>query len=53
MKLDINHIDKNKFLIIYSSICMTVLSEKNIQNDFKIIELISYNPEQVFACLNT
>ena len=53
IRLNINYIDKNKFLIIYSSVCTAALSEKNIQSDFKATELILYDSEQVLVCLNT
>ena len=52
IKFNINHIDKSKFLIIYFSVYITALSEKNIQNNFRITELILYNLKQVFIYLN-
>ncbi|KAL1953207.1 hypothetical protein VTO42DRAFT_3391 [Malbranchea cinnamomea] len=53
MRLGINHIDKDEFLIIYSSVRPAVLSEKNIQSGFRATELIPYDPEQVLSQLNT
>ncbi|KAL1954183.1 hypothetical protein VTO42DRAFT_1539 [Malbranchea cinnamomea] len=53
MRLGINHIDKDKFLAIYSSIRPAVLSEKDIQSGFRATGLVPYDPEQVLAQLNT
>jgi hypothetical protein len=53
MRLGINYINKNKFLIIYFSVCTEALNKKNIQSDFKATRLALYNPEQVLSRLNT
>ncbi|KAL1952872.1 hypothetical protein VTO42DRAFT_4077 [Malbranchea cinnamomea] len=53
MRLGINHIDKDEFLTIYSSIRPAALSEKNIQSGFRATGLVPYDPEQVLAQLST
>ncbi|KAL1953725.1 hypothetical protein VTO42DRAFT_2324 [Malbranchea cinnamomea] len=53
MRLGFNHIDKDEFLTIYSSIRPAVLSEKNIQSGFRAPGIAPYDPEQVLAQLNT
>jgi hypothetical protein len=53
MGLDINHIDKDEFLTIYSSVRAAALSEKNIQSGFRATGLAPYDPEQVLSQLNT
>lgn len=53
MVLGINHIDKDEFLTIYSSICTAALSERNIQSGFRATGLVPYDPEQVLSRLNT
>ena len=52
IRLNINYIDKNEFLTIYSSVCIAALSKKNIQSDFRATRLILYNSEQVLICFN-
>jgi uncharacterized protein YjaZ len=42
MALDINYIDKDEFLTIYSSVCMEPLNEKNIQSGFRATGLAPY-----------
>src|SRR2546423_1141116 len=53
MGLGINHIDKDEFLTIYSSVCTEALNEKNIQSGFRATGLAPYDPEQVLSRLNT
>lgn len=53
MVLGINHIDKDEFLTIYSSIRTAALKERNIQSGFRATGLVPYDPEQVLSRLNT
>ena len=43
MQLEINHINKKKFLIFYSAAYIQALNKNNIKNDFKTAELILYD----------
>jgi hypothetical protein len=52
MGLGINHIDKDEFLTIYSSVHTEALNEKNIQSGFRATGLVPYDPEQVLSRLN-
>jgi hypothetical protein len=51
--LSINHINKDEFLTIYSSVRTEALNKKNIQSGFRATGLAPYNPEQVLSRLNT
>jgi hypothetical protein len=53
MALDINHIDKNEFLTIYTRVRTAALSERNIKSAFRATGLVPYDPEQVLSRLNT
>ncbi|KAG5289240.1 hypothetical protein I7I48_08511 [Histoplasma ohiense] len=52
MWFDINHIDKKKFLILYSAAHKKALNESNIKSDFRATELVLYDSEQILSCLN-
>ncbi|KAL1960690.1 hypothetical protein VTO42DRAFT_6520 [Malbranchea cinnamomea] len=53
MMLGINHIDRDEFFSLYSSIRTAALTERNIKSGFRATGLVPYDPEQVLSRLNT
>jgi hypothetical protein len=52
MRLGINHIDKEEFLLLYHRAHIEALSTKNIQNGFVATGLVPFNPERVLSTLH-
>ncbi len=52
MSLNINQIDKQKFLSIYQKVCTEALHQNNIQSGFITIDLISYNSDCILSLLH-
>ena len=52
MQLEINHIDKKKFLALYSAAHTRVLNKNNIKSDFRTAGLALYNPKQILSQFN-
>jgi len=53
MSLDINQIDKQKFLSIYQKVCIKALHQNNVQSDFAATRLMSYKSDCVLSLLHT
>jgi hypothetical protein len=52
MRLGINHIDKDEFLVIYVRARMEALKDTSIRNGFKATGLVPYNPDEVLTRLH-
>ena len=52
MRLDINHIDKDEFLVIYKEAQTEALKDTIIRNRFKATDLVLYNLDEVFIHLH-
>ena len=52
MSLNVNQIDKQKFLSIYQKVCTKTLHLNNIQSGFAATELMSYKLNCVLLLLN-
>jgi hypothetical protein len=53
MRLGINHIDKQEFLLLYQQARIEALREKNIKSGFLATGLVPYDPDRVLSLLNT
>ena len=52
MRLGINYIDKDKFLVIYTAARIEALKDISIRNGFKATGLVLYNPDKILTCLH-
>ena len=52
MCIQITHIIKNNFFFAFKCVFYVIINPKNIQADFKIISLVSYNPEKMINNLD-
>ena len=53
MQHDIDFIDKSDFLILYNQACTETYLPDTIHNEFKVTELVLYNPIQVLSTFQT
>lgn len=53
MRLDINHVDKEEFLDLYTAARKKTLKNITIKNGFKATGLVSYNSEEVLTHLHS
>ena len=52
MQNEINYIDKTDFLTLYYQACTETFKSETICNEFKVIELVSYNFIQMLSQLH-
>ena len=52
IRLNINYINKNEFLVIYEGAWTEALKDTSIRNRFKVTDLVLYNLDEVLICLH-
>ena len=52
MRLGVNHIDKQEFLLLYVQARIEALHEKNVKSGFRATCLVPYDPNRVLSLLN-
>ena len=52
MSLDVNQIDKQKFLSVYQNTHIKALHQNNVQSDFAAMRLVLYKPDCVLSLLH-
>ena len=50
--MQITHIIKNNFFPAFKHVFYVIINPKNIQTSFKVISLVSYNPEKIINNLD-
>ena len=52
IRLDINYIDKDEFLVIYKEAQIEALKDTTIKNRFKATGLVLFNPDKILTHLH-
>ena len=52
MHMQITHIIKNNFFLVFKCVFYVIINLKNIQANFRVINLILYNPEKMIGGLD-
>ena len=52
MHMQITHIIKNNFFLVFKCVFYVIINPKNIQASFKATNLVSYNPEKIINNLD-